>query len=244
MTVAGETIYIATSPKDVGHVWRHSETISMDPISMDMYKMVLLNERQRELMFDSHPGARYNAGNKKPLNPTQMVIELHQQQLLPGARLDEHMHTRILPSMFQHLSLSSSTHPAVVRHSEKSVIISLNELVVDIFVKAATEAYFGPKILQIAPNMIQSFMGWEHVNWKLIFSLPPFLSQDMIAVKQALVDAFARYYELPREQRPDAAFFVTAFEDMFREIGFDEEAMGKMLLLHYWAYVCSTYLYD
>ena len=235
MTVAGEMIYIATSPKDIGHVWRNSETISLDPISKDMYTMSGLTAKQREIMFDSHPDARYNAGNPKPLTPTQMIIELHIQQLRTGPNLDALLENKIIPGMFRDLDISSNNHQAVTGRTGTSVVVSLKELVIDAFIKAETEAYFGPRILKIAPRIAHTFISWEDVNWKMLFNLPPFLSQDMLSVKQALVDAFTTYYRLPRSERPDGTFFVTSFEDLHREIGFDEEVIGKMFMLHYWA---------
>jgi hypothetical protein len=235
MTVAGQIIYVATSPEDIGSVWNNSKTISMKPIAMDMYILGRISEISREALFEQHPTARYNSGNGRPLTPTQMTIELHHQQLHAGPRLDSLMKDKMLPFIYTNLDISSPTNKAVLTRSEESAVVSLLDLCVDTFITAETEAYFGPALLQKSPDLIKAFLDWEYCSWKFLFMLPDFLAPDMVKAKSIISGAFADYYHQPRSERPGSVYFVHALEDMLREVGLTEAEMGMFTLLHYWA---------
>ncbi|PVI04819.1 hypothetical protein DM02DRAFT_689708 [Periconia macrospinosa] len=235
IVVGGQTIYVATSPEDINYVWRNSKTISMDPITMDMYTLGGISENSRKAMFEKHAAARYNAGQGKPLTPTEKVIDLHHQQLYRGPRLDSLIQDRMLPSICKALDMTDSGNQSILSRSENSVVISLHNLCVHIFITKETEAYFGPTILNKSPELINAFLDWELCSWKFLFQLPDVLAQDMVKTKRTITDTFANYYRLPRSERPGSIFFVDALEDMLREVGLTESEMGHFTLLHYWA---------
>jgi hypothetical protein len=239
MTVAGETIYIATSANDIAGIWKNSRAFSMDPLSTDMYGRVGLSKESVNAMFDTHPHAQYNSKNPRPLTPTQMVAELHHQQLRNGPHLDALMKNKLLPSLFSRLDFSKPSHPALLSHSERSVVVSLLELCVDLFITEETKAYFGPALLKNSPDLVKHFMTWEYVNWKFIYLLPDIFAGDMLSSKSYMTTAFTNYYKLTRSERSDSVFFVTALEDMLREVGLSDRELGQFTLLHYWAYAIS-----
>lgn len=233
--VAGQNIYVATAAEDVNAIWNNTRTVSGLPINEAMYDSAGLSEKSRKVMLQVDPSARYNAGNRRPLTPTQMVIELHHQQLHNGPKLEDLMANKIVPGLLEYLDFSNPAHPAVLSRSGQSTTVSLFELCVNAFVTEDTDAYFGPKLRQIAPDIISAFVDWEHTNWKFIMRLPDFLSRDMLKAKGTIVAAFEQYYALPRNERQGASHFVLALEDMLREVGLSEREMGQFTLLHYWA---------
>jgi hypothetical protein len=235
MTVAGETMYIATSAQDIAGIWKNTRAFSMDPLSTDMYGRVGLSKKSVEAMFDPHPNARYNSKNPRPLTPTQMVMELHYQQLHNGPNLDALVKQKLLPGLFRRLDFSKPGHPALTSHSEGSVVVSLLDLCVDLFITEETKAYFGPAILEQSPDLAKSFMTWEYVNWKFIYLIPNMFARDMLASKAYMTSAFTNYYRLPRSERPGSISFVDGLEDMLREIGLTDDELGQFTLLHYWA---------
>ncbi|KAH3961190.1 hypothetical protein HBI56_209870 [Parastagonospora nodorum] len=241
MTVAGQTIYVLTSPDDISGVWKNSKTISIDPITMDMYILGGISGKSREVMFHQHPTARYNEGTGRPLTPTQMAIELHHQQLHAGLKLDSLLQDKVIPSCFKKLDMADAMNTAILSRSEDSVIISLHDLCVDIFVTEVTQAYFGPALLQKSPNLISAFLNWEYCSWKFLFMLPDILARDMTKTKRTIIEAFANYYRQPRTRRPGSIYFVDSLEDMLAEVGLTTDEMGKFTLLHYWAVVGNLY---
>lgn len=235
MMVAGQTIYVATSSEDINNVWKKSKTISMNPITMDMYVLGGISKKSREAMFEQHPTASYNEGHGRPLTPTQMTIELHHEQLHTGPRLDSLMKDNMVPSILRKLDTASPANKAIRSRSGSTVVVSLFDLCVDTFIAEETEAYFGPALLQRSPGLVQAFLDWEYCSWKFLFMLPSVFAQDMVKTKEALTTAFADYYRQPRDKRPGSIYFVDKLEDMLREVGLTEDEMGKFTLLHYWA---------
>jgi hypothetical protein len=237
MTVAGQTVYVATSPEDISGVWKNSKTISLNPITKDMYILGGISEKSRISMFEQHLTAHYNLGHGRPLTPTQMTIELHHQQLHTGPRLDSLMKDKMIPSIFKKLDTADSANRAILSRSEDSAVLSLHDLCVDTFITEETEAYFGPALLLNSPDLTRAFLDWEYCSWKFLFMVPEIFAQDMVKAKRTITGAFANYYRQPRSERPGSVYFVDALEDMLREVGLTEDEMGKFTLLHYWAYV-------
>ena len=237
MTVAGQTIYVATSPKDISAVWKNTTTISGDPITNDMYTLSGFSAKLRHtLLVDTHITARYNKENMIALTPTQRVLDLHRQQL-SGSRLDDLVEKKVLPSMFEWLAFSKRTPSTAVTRTDNSVSASLLDLTIDVFIRGGTEAFFDPVIFHQPTNVADAFMKWEYSNWKFLFQLPAFLSRDMLVAKQSMVRGFKTYLSLERDKRLNQSFFVNGVEDVLREMGLVEEQMGSFMLLHYWAYV-------
>jgi hypothetical protein len=236
MTVAGQTIYVATAASDVNNVWKNSKTISMNPITMDMYTLGGISEQSRKAMFEQHPSARYNASQGRALTPTQMTIDLHQQQLhTGGSKLESLMKDKTLPSCFKNLNTADSANEAVLSRSGNTAVVSLLGLCVNTFITDETESYFGPTLLKRSPDLVKAFLNWEYCNWKFLFMLPEAFAKDMVKAKSTITGAFADYYQQPRSERPGSIYFVDALEDMLREVGLTEDEMGKFTLLHYWA---------
>jgi hypothetical protein len=236
MTVAGQTIYVATAANDINNVWKNSKTISMKPITMDMYILGGISEKSRKAMFKQHPTARYHADQGRDLTPTQMVIDLHQQQLHTGGpELESLLKGKTIPSCFKNLDIADPANQAVLSHSGDSAVVSLLSLCVNTFITDETESYFGPTLLQRSPNLVKAFLDWEYCNWKFLFMLPEAFAQDMVKAKSTITGAFADYYQQQRSKRPGSIYFVDALEDMLREVGLNEDEMGKFTLLHYWA---------
>jgi cholesterol 7alpha-monooxygenase len=235
MNVAGETIYIVCAAPHVAAVWRNSSTISLDPISMRMYTWIGVSKENREKLFIPHEKAKYNEGNQRALTPTQMMIELHHRQVHPGPRFDQHFEKKTLPALFDNLDLTTKEHPAVVEKSDSSVTVSLLKLCMQVFIKGQTDALWGQAIWKVEPELLNLFMTWEHTNWKYLFHLPWFLSQDMLNAKDKLVDAFTKYLCIPPAERRDAGYFAQASESMLREVGLSEREIGGIIMLHYWA---------
>jgi hypothetical protein len=235
MIVAGQTIYVATAPEDISAIWNNSKTISLNPITMDMYTMGGISEQSRKAMFAKHPSSRYNAGQGRHLTPTEKTIELHHQQLHKGTRLDSLMQDRMIPSIYKALDMMDSGNQAILSRSGDTVVISLFNLCVDTFICKETEAFFGPNLLKNSPELVNAFLDWEFCSWKFLFNLPDMMAQDMVRTKKTITSVFAKYYRQPRNERPGSVFFIDALEDMLREVGLTEVEMGQFTLFHYWA---------
>lgn len=167
-----------------------------------------------------------------------MIEEYHSQQLLPGGQLNQivatfvdHLNDRVRwPS--QNLR---SHHSHVLEASSESVVVDVLGWTTNTFVLALTEIYYGKLMLEIAPDLLKTFHKWEQINWKFMFQIPRFMSEDMNATKSQLVDDFAAYFSRPKEQRCDANHFVKSVERELRTCGLDNEEIAKIHMLQHWA---------
>jgi hypothetical protein len=235
MTLAGEKVYVATSAEDINAVWNNSKTLSLDAIAMDMFTLIGISQRGREALFETHESAQFNAGFAKPATVQERVQDFHKQQLHNGPRLEALMSEKIVPGLFRFVDFSDPRHPAVTSCCEAGVTVSLFELCVHAIIAEDTDAYFGPKLREMAPGIIEAFVDWEYANWKFVMQMPAFLSRDMLRCKATVVDAFGAYYRVSRSERPGASHFVVSLEDMLREAGLTEKEMAMFTFLHYWA---------
>ncbi|KAL1653244.1 hypothetical protein SLS61_004121 [Didymella pomorum] len=235
MTLLGEKVYVATSASDVNAVWNNSKTLSLDAIAMEMFTLVGISQRGREALFEVHESARYNTGFTKAGNVQERVQDFHKQQLHNGPRLEALMSEKIMPGLLRFLSFSDPRHPAVTSRSASSVMVSLFDLCVYAIIAEDTDAYFGPKLREMAPGIVDAFVEWEYTNWKFVMQMPAFLSRDMLRCKATVVDAFEAYYRVPRSERPGASHFVVSLEDMLKEAGLTQKEMAMFTFLHYWA---------
>jgi hypothetical protein len=134
-----------------------------------------------------------------------------------------------------------ATHPVVSSRPKDPYMVSLLGLCIDVFITGHTDAYFGPKLRLLQPGMIKAYESWEQCNWKFLFQLPDFFAKDMLQAKNTITGAFAKFYRLPRGERPNSIFFVNALEDVLREVGLAEEEMAEFTLMHYWSIVGNVY---
>ena len=171
----------------------------------------------------------------RKLSPNQMVEEYQFHLLLPGEKLDEITKTFVghLDEKLRWQQLQSGSY--VLESSGHSVKVSLLDWTAAVFLQVTTEIYWGKTIWEVAPNLIQSFLKWEETTWKYVFQLPAFLSKDMYAAKDQLVDAFTAYFGQPKERRSDANYFVKTAEEELRDINFDDHNIAKVHMLQHWA---------
>ncbi|KAL8956257.1 MAG: hypothetical protein Q9183_006362, partial [Haloplaca sp. 2 TL-2023] len=117
----------------------------------------------------------------------------------------------------------------------RSMKISLFDLTSHIFIRSLTECYWGKKIFDLEPDLLNTFTTWEETNWKYVYQLPRFLSRDMYTARDSLVDAFTRYFGLPEKERKDANWFIPRAEKEMRDVGIEDHDLGRAHMLQHWA---------
>ncbi|KAL2802828.1 hypothetical protein BJX63DRAFT_437511 [Aspergillus granulosus] len=105
----------------------------------------------------------------------------------------------------------------------------------DALVRGVLTSYYGGAIFSIQPDFVDQYLVWEKSNWKFLFGLPGFLSRDMLAAKNALIDTLVQYFRLSVENRGNKNFWVESVEHCLREAGLSHEEVGRVFMLHAWA---------
>ncbi|KAL8878852.1 MAG: hypothetical protein Q9198_003423, partial [Flavoplaca austrocitrina] len=160
-----------------------------------------------------------------------MLEEYQRHQLLPGRELDE-LAKAFVCYVDKMVQIYASSSPPV-----KSVFVdvSLMDWTTDVFLQATTETYWGRSMWGLAPDLIGSFQKWEQTTWKYVFQIPCILSKDMYEAREELIAAFTAYFGQAKTTRADANYFVTTSEQELRDIAFNDNDVGKVHMLQYWA---------
>ena len=99
-----------------------------------------------------------------------------------------------------------------------------------VFIHTTTEVYWGKQIFQIAPDLINSFLKWEETNWKYLFQLPRYFSEDLYGAKEQLID-----FNQSQAERPGSIHSISASEVEMRNIDLRNDEIAKINMLSHWA---------
>jgi len=229
-------IYIVTSPNDIANCYRNTTTISYHSIIQDMYKWVHISQDGLNKMFSLDPSAPHNNGLPKPVMPAFHMNNYHRLQVHPGENFDDLLHNRIIPGILRTLDFDNTpNHPAVLARTESGIKISLLSLCNELFVRGTAEAFLGKAIWRANPHLLDAFRRWERTNWKYMFQMPEFMSKDMMAARDEIIQSFVLYFRIPAEERQDSNLFMKEAEKMVRDVGCNEQDTARIFMLHFWA---------
>ncbi|KAF7926274.1 uncharacterized protein EAE98_006569 [Botrytis deweyae] len=239
ITLAGETLCVITGVSDIQELYRNSSTITWDNLIKDMYSFVGLSPRSiSQVWGETHE-------QLTPKNHTrsahEMTSEYHRQQLLTAVN-SENLVQQIIPGLEKSLSWNIlRKHPACIRTSGDSITLSLWNWCNEVIIKSSATAYYGPKIFEINPNLLQAMMSWEATNWKFMYKLTDFMARDIINARSEFIDTLCKYFETPKKDRSDALYFVTAMEEEMRAAGLSDRETAGIHMLHLWAITANVY---
>ena len=163
----------------------------------------------------------------------ELSVDIHKFQLSPNGKLQD-LTDSFRKTIDTSLRWESLQGRYVLGNSKEEKTISLFGWCSDVLLRAATNVYFGESLLQVAPDVLQNFLEFDLNCWQLIYSYPKFLSKEMHAGKQGLLRALIKYFELPREERQDATWFVHQLEDECRNFSMSNADVASVLFMIYW----------
>ena len=225
-----------TKASDVAEAYRNIRTLSFNVFVQEMLKTAGNSPFCVHAMYDPLPADKpgFPNPNSKPL--ATLARDMHLQQLYPGKYLDllgqdfdrifdRHLHVENI--------LQTCTY-AQARDGRNSAVMPLMVWCSDVFTRAGQEAYFGPLLEQIDPDMTWKFLDFDELSYQIQFQYPKWLSSKMHKAKEALVADLMEYFDTPQEQRHGDAWFVKAMEDEMRALKLSTYDMSVMMVTIYW----------
>ncbi|KAL9068119.1 MAG: hypothetical protein Q9157_006604 [Trypethelium eluteriae] len=231
LTLAGEKIYVVTSPFDVADVNRNVVQLTFDQYIKDMMiafgatreSVAKMWQVQTDKPIQSIKGKR--SSPQIPL--AHFAEESIRRQLLPGSggRLEE-VQDRLLNSLHCNLTMDNMSRSMVSgENSGGEQRVSLLEWTRSSLLEGATAAFFGPKLLEIEPDLFRSFFEFDDLSWKLLYKIPAPWSNDMNAAKAPAQEAITKFFRLPRGERPRMLLAI-------HNIGRQDEISGNRSARH------------
>ncbi|KAL1601380.1 hypothetical protein SLS60_006292 [Paraconiothyrium brasiliense] len=137
---------------------------------------------------------------------------------------------------FFHHDLTHSTRENTkfyVKNGNK-LAISLKAWTQQIFIRAGQDAYFGPKLDELSPDLPLDLIRFDELSWQVFYHYPLALRKEGTSLANKIRTALKHYFELPKSQRLAKAWFVEALEDECRGVGLDTEEVASQMLFLYW----------
>lgn len=241
VTLVGQGFYIVTNPKHVVQVYKNNTTLSFDMFIRDLMLSYGTSADTVQKMSQTPPpylpGIRDSDLNPSKKSLIRLAVDFHHIQLLPGPNSQAAPLTAVFLGHINHLlrweNLRQDEKLAGQRTSSVIRRTSLLRFCGKVLVEAGTKTYWGDRLWQLGPNMLETFYDLDHVMWKLLFRYPNMFSRDALQARDTVLEILSRYYRLPREERGDAAWFTQALETESRAAGLDEREMASSILLVY-----------
>lgn len=235
--MAGERLYIITSPQDVSTVYKNIVSLTFDDYIRDMmYQFGGSDDGVKKMWQDpgkDGQGLALLSPNPLHKNLARLGEDFYRQQLHPGTNL-EVLQSQFMPNIHKSLIYENISEKAIISSTKGERTVSLLEWVRGVLLDSATRSFFGDRLLEIEPNMFQSFFDFDDNSWKLTYHLPRIFAREMYGAKQQATNALLKYFQLPEGERPGAAWLVRTFESEMRNLGIQEPDIASFLMMIYW----------
>ncbi|KAG8162984.1 hypothetical protein KVR01_007462 [Diaporthe batatas] len=222
LTVMGQDMYIATSPKDVLSIYKETKKLDMNPVIAKIMRDFDCTKENVQKMFDT---------TNKPKSWMDTCHDDFKLQMHPGERL-EILQTTVLNNIDRLLQWDQVVGVKSTKGPAK--IVSAWEWCRHALVDGATRAFFGDAIYRVAPDILSVFYIYDDDAWKQHYNYPKFAARNMYEAKEQCLQAWIAYLSLPVEEREDASWIVKKIEQGLKQMGVDEpsQAAPNLLSLH------------
>ena len=173
-------------------------------------------------------------------NPRHKVLahlceDFYRQQLHPGKKLAD-VQNVFLHRIEAFMSWEQIPQSIILSSSEGIRRVSMLGWCRCILLESATRSFFGDRLLEVEPQLLQSFFDFDDNSWQLTYQLPWPLCMKMRAAKQVGINALTRYFALPKEQRTGEAWLVRNLESEMRNVGIADKDIAAFVFMVYWVY--------
>ena len=234
--VAGRRLYIVNHPTDIARLYCNETTLSFTSMVVNLHQNIGIAPRGIGLLFNQSAEPLGDSLSAK--TTIGAIVEYHRRQLTPGrAEFKYLMETSIVNCIEKIMNFHDGKE---IQHfvreiSPEGTTVSLMEMCEEIFIIGIPDAWLGMEWFKTDPSAKFSMVQWERVNWKFIYELPAFASQDMIKAKETIISSLEEYFKVPLVRRGDVSYFVRSVEAMLLNVGMSERDIARVMMLQFWA---------
>ncbi len=254
VTVAGKRIVVLRNVQEVATLWKNTEALEYDVFTKAVIKSfgvspesirriymdpkLVLDDRAQQkslLTIDNPHGKSY-----MHLQSDWFKIQLLTREKLMGI-LDAYQSYLDSDLSWDNLS------PSFVLSSDSAggcKTISLRDFSRYTVSHCAIKAFFGPKLLEMAPDFLKHYQKYEDDSWKIFYHYPHFLARDLHRAKEKAMDGLVEYLTLPEEERPDLTWIFRTMNTELQYMRLPLHDIAGIIMLINWAYVtlvCNAY---
>ncbi|KAL9019113.1 MAG: hypothetical protein Q9185_003587 [Variospora sp. 1 TL-2023] len=245
LTIAGQQIYVVTSPADVSAVYKNNKQLTFDDYIEDMMLRFGASRSTVDTMLRKPDPLKQPSSHLQP-NPTknspmQLWQSLYHQALCPGEKL-ETLQDNFLGNIHKSLTWESMTPTAILSSASAPYrTVSLLCWTKEVLLDGATKAFFGNRLIELEPDLYEKFCYFDDNSWKFTYKIPRLWSSDVYNAKGVAQDAMEAYFDLPKEQRPGATWLIQSLEAEMRARGIGTSDIATLLMMGFWVINSNGY---
>lgn len=226
--IAGQMIYVLTSPQDVTEIYRNTKTLTFHEYVQDVMRSIGVSKNGIGKLWHTTTDTKSPKRVKKSL--AEAGEDYYREQLLPGHELD------VLWKRIMRFVDTEVTWENLVKHPVPDGLpnVSLLDWTRDVLLKAVTEAFFGDQLMKLEPQLLDYFTAFDDESWKLTYKYPRQASKNMYQAKDNMVAAIEKYLRLPKDQRPEQAWLIGKLEAETDNVGIDTHDLAAMITSLLW----------
>ncbi|KAI1418401.1 cytochrome P450 [Hypoxylon sp. FL1857] len=214
LTVAGQKWYVLTKAEDVASTYKINDgSLSYDIFAIEVMRMVGISEDGISKAFQTCDVDQDEIRAVPYKHLVRLCKEYQLEQLSPGDRF-----AQLIGPAIEWLGLRMDIEWIHSREwyvspiGQGCVNVSLYQWLSDIFISLGTTTYFGRSLEEIDPSHIRTFTTFESLSWQAMYQYPGIFCGEMARAKVTLQNTMAEYFELPKDRRVDASWFIFQIE--------------------------------
>lgn len=241
LIIMGETVYVITSAQDTVSVYKN-DAFSVNPWLVDLMRQFGASPPSIKAMWSSVPIAEKTQGPIDPEialqnwedKPVKEVCVMLFRTLLHTGQYADAMLDVLLNTVHDRMTWDAIPNWMTENRYQDTSDISLLKWSQHVLLEGATRSFFGDALLEIEPNLFDSFYKFDDSSWKLPYNIPDIFAKDVQKAKATTEQALAKYFSLPRECRADASKLAQEIEAVLTNSGIQPKDMGILMLMFYW----------
>ncbi|MCJ1308652.1 hypothetical protein MMC25_002305 [Agyrium rufum] len=211
-------------------VYRNSQSLTFEGFVNDMYASFGMSPIGVTKMY----APRSSANEDKAEAPkVHLGSGVQKEQLHAGSHLEDM--TRIyLKHVQRQTKLDQIPNTAIQRGLADQQAMYLRSWCAEVLGRATIEAFFGERLFDLEPDLLQIFHTFDASSWKLLYQYPKPFAKPMFKAMGKIRQAFIRYFELPADQR-QPCHYVRTVEEKQRKAGMSNEDIAIAAQTLFWA---------
>lgn len=245
LTLFGQKLYIMTSPQDISRIYKSTDALTLDDFMRGILLRLGASSGAVQKWLPSSgvriEGQATESSDSMHEDYGHLGEQLCRKQLLPGKNLDI-LQLVLIKNIEQSLQWHKLCKHVTVYYAQEVKAVSLLSWCREIMSDSATRAFFDDCLMQIDPNLLESFYVFDELSWQLHFGYPRSLSRKMYSAKDRIIDALTVYFGRPKHERKGESWLIGNLEREIRLLGIEDRDIAAIIMPLYWVYVFFRHL--